>query len=92
MVKDGGTMRARSLIATSAIVGGLVVYALAVMLAAELLPPYWPVQTGFFAVVGLVWVVPAACFVRWGVGGRNGVSASRPASAESGRRRSDSSP
>jgi hypothetical protein len=64
------TMRVRSLIAISAIVGGLFLYALAVMLLAELLPPYWPVQTGFFAVAGLVWILPAAGFVRWGVGRR----------------------
>lgn len=76
----------RSLIAISAIIGGLVVYALAVMLVAELLPAYWPVRTGFFAVAGLIWIVPAAGFVRWGV------SASSSASAGSGTRRSDSSP
>ena len=63
-------MRARSLIAISAIIGGLFVYALAVMLLAELLPGYWPVQAAFFAVAGLVWIVPAAGFVRWGVGKR----------------------
>ena len=63
-------MRARSLIAISAIGGGLFVYALAVMLVAELLPPYWPVRTAFFAVTGLVWIVPAACVVRWSVARR----------------------
>jgi hypothetical protein len=63
-------MRARSLFAISAIIGGLFVYALAMMLLAELLPRYWPVQTAFFAVVGLIWVVPAAGFVRWSIGKR----------------------
>jgi len=38
------------------------------MLVAELLPPYWPLQAAFFAVAGLVWIVPAAGFVRWSVG------------------------
>jgi Protein of unknown function (DUF2842) len=76
----------RSLIAISAIIGGLVVYALAVMLVADLLPSYWPVQTGFFAVAGLIWIVPATSFVRWGV------TASSSASAGNGTRRSDSSP
>jgi hypothetical protein len=63
-------MRGRSLIAIAAIIGLLFVYALAVMLLAELLPAYWPVQTAFFTVAGLVWVVPAAGFVRWSVGRR----------------------
>jgi hypothetical protein len=63
-------MRARSLVAISAIVGGLFVYGLAVMLLAELLPPYWPARTAFFAVAGLIWIVPAAGFVRWSVGKR----------------------
>jgi hypothetical protein len=67
---EGETMRARSLIAISAIIGGLIVYALAVMLVAEALPAYWPVQAVFFAVAGLVWILPAAGFVRWGVGKR----------------------
>jgi hypothetical protein len=61
-------MRARSLIATSAIIGGLFVYALAVMLVAETLPGYWPVRTAFFAVAGLVWMPPAAGIVRWSIG------------------------
>jgi hypothetical protein len=62
-------MRARSLIAVFAIIGGLAVYALAAMLLAEMLPPYWPLQAAFFAVAGLVWIVPAARIIRWGVGG-----------------------
>jgi hypothetical protein len=58
-------MRARSLVTILTIIGGLFVYALAIVVVAELLPPYWPVQTLFFAVAGLVWIVPAARFVRW---------------------------
>jgi hypothetical protein len=61
-------MRARSLTATLAIIGGLFIYALAIMLIAELLPTYWPAQAAFFAVAGLVWIVPAARWVRWSVG------------------------
>ena len=55
----------RSLVTILTIIGGLFVYALAIMLVAELLPPYWPAQTLFFAVAGLIWIVPAARFVRW---------------------------
>jgi drug/metabolite transporter (DMT)-like permease len=63
-------MRARSLIAILAIMGGLFVYALAAMLIAELLPAYWPVQTAFFAVAGIIWIVPAARFIRWSIGAK----------------------
>jgi hypothetical protein len=55
----------RSLVTILTIIGGLFVYALAIMVVAELLPPYWPAQTLFFAVAGLIWIVPAARFVRW---------------------------
>jgi membrane protein implicated in regulation of membrane protease activity len=58
-------MRARSLVTILTIIGGLLLYALAIMVVAELLPPYWPAQTLFFAVAGLVWIVPAARFVKW---------------------------
>lgn len=58
-------MRARSLTATLSIIAGLFVYALAVMLIAEWLPPDWPVQAAFFAAAGLAWIVPAARLVRW---------------------------
>jgi hypothetical protein len=60
-------VRARSLIATSVIVFALAVYALAVMLVADLLPPYWPVRTAFFAIAGLAWIAPAARCVRWSI-------------------------
>lgn len=87
-------MRARSLIAVSAIVGGLAVYAAAAMLLAETLPPSWPVEAAFFAVAGLVWIVPAARIIRWGVGKKppGESSAASSAAAGSGRRRSGSSP
>jgi hypothetical protein len=58
-------MRARSLITTLTIIAGLVVYALATMLLAELVPAYWPAQAVFFAIAGLVWIIPAARLVRW---------------------------
>jgi hypothetical protein len=67
---DRETMRARSLIAVFAIIGGLAVYALAAMLLAETLPSSWPLQAAFFAVAGLVWIPPAARIIRWGVGKR----------------------
>jgi drug/metabolite transporter (DMT)-like permease len=57
--------RMRSLVTILTIIGGLFVYALATMIVAELLPPYWPAQTLFFAVAGLIWIVPAARFVKW---------------------------
>ncbi len=57
--------RMRSLVTILTIIGGLFVYALAIMVVAELLPPYWPAQTLFFAVAGLIWIVPAARFVKW---------------------------
>ncbi len=60
-------MRVRSLIAISAIIGGLFIYALAAMLIAELLPPYWPVQIAYFTVAGLVWIVPASRCVKWSI-------------------------
>ena len=58
-------MRARSLITTSAIIGGLFIYAPVAMVIAELLPPYWPVQAAFFTVAGLVWIVPASRCIKW---------------------------
>jgi Protein of unknown function (DUF2842) len=58
-------MRARSLVTILAIIAGLMIYALATMLLAELLPAYWPAQAAFFAVAGIVWVIPAAVFLRW---------------------------
>jgi drug/metabolite transporter (DMT)-like permease len=57
--------RMHSLVTILTIIGGLFVYALATMIVAELLPPYWPAQTLFFAVAGLIWIVPAARFVKW---------------------------
>lgn len=63
-------MRLRSLTAIAGLVGGLSVYALATMLLAEWLPRSWPLQTAFFAIAGIVWIVPAARLVRWGVGKR----------------------
>jgi len=44
-------MRARSLIATSAIIGGLFIY--------------WPVQAAFFTVAGVIWIVPASRCIKW---------------------------
>jgi hypothetical protein len=67
---DRDMMRARSLIAVFAIIGGLAAYALAAMLLAETLPASWPIQAAFFAIAGLVWIPPAARIIRWGVGKR----------------------
>ena len=58
-------MRGRSLVTILTIIGGLFVYSLAAMVLAELIPTFWPVQTLFFAVAGLVWILPAARFVKW---------------------------
>jgi hypothetical protein len=59
-------MKHRSLIGTMAILGGLVVYAGAVGLAADrLAEAHWLVQVGFYAIAGTVWVVPGAYVTRW---------------------------
>ena len=58
-------MRIRSLAAVLIIIGGLFAYALGVMLVAELLPANQLVKAAFFAAAGLLWVVPAACLLRW---------------------------
>lgn len=45
---------------------GLAVYALLVMQAGVLIA-FWPIalQTIFYAVVGIVWILPARALMRW---------------------------
>ena len=58
-------MRGRSLAVALIIIGGLFVYGLGVMLLAELLPKDELMRAVFFAAAGFLWVVPAACLLRW---------------------------
>ena len=59
-------MRLRILFGTLVLVFGLAVYGLAVAaLAARVLPPGPVVALLFYAVAGIVWLVPAAWLVRW---------------------------
>jgi len=58
--------RARMLVGAAALVGGLALYALAaVELAGRVVPDEWAAQALFYAVAGVLWVVPAARLTRW---------------------------
>jgi hypothetical protein len=58
--------RARILAGAAALVGGLALYALAaVELAGRVVPDEWAAQALFYAVAGVLWVVPAARLTRW---------------------------
>ncbi|HLJ63098.1 MAG TPA: DUF2842 domain-containing protein [Stellaceae bacterium] len=62
-------MRWRSLIGILVLVAGLAFYGLAVTaLAAHLLPGDGIAEIGFYAVAGIVWILPAARLTRWMVG------------------------
>lgn len=59
-------MRLRILFGTAILVTGLGVYALAaVAVATRLLPDQWAVEAGFYALVGIIWIFPAAKLTRW---------------------------
>lgn len=59
-------MRLRILVGTVLLVAGLAAYGLLVMaVAVRLLPSHWAVQGGFYAVMGIAWVWPAARLTRW---------------------------
>jgi hypothetical protein len=48
------------------LVVGLVVYALAAMLAgAALTPAHWLVELVFYVAAGLAWLLPAKALLRW---------------------------
>jgi len=60
-------MRARKLIGTVIMVIVVILYALVAMaIAVRVLPgtPWW-VQMGFFAIGGLVWVLPCMAIIWW---------------------------
>jgi hypothetical protein len=59
-------MRLRVLAGTLILIVGLAAYALAAMsLAVRVLPDNLIVETLFYAVVGVAWVLPAAKLTRW---------------------------
>lgn len=60
-------VRTKKLIGGAALVVGVVVYALVVMVVGQVrLAQSGPgVQFAFFAVFGLLWIVPAALLIRW---------------------------
>jgi hypothetical protein len=59
-------MRYRSLVATALILLGLAAEAAVILRFAEdLAPLHWALQAAFYAVAGIVWVVPAASVTRW---------------------------
>jgi hypothetical protein len=56
----------RILIGLAVLLVGLAIYALAVMsLAVRILPDHWAAQALFYAVAGVLWVLPAARLTRW---------------------------
>ena len=59
--------RSRKLIGTVITVAFLTIYSLLAMaLAARLLPEtHWIVQLVYYAVAGLVWIVPVGILIRW---------------------------
>ena len=59
-------MRLRILFGTLVLIVGLAAYGLAVAgVAAHLLPPSPLAGLLFYAVAGMIWIVPAAWLVRW---------------------------
>ena len=91
--------RARILAGAAALVGGLALYALAaVELAGRVVPDHWAAQALFYAVAGVLWVVPAARLTRWMQAApapepeRRGAATSRIAEAGTGAPRSGRSP
>jgi len=58
--------RLRILFGTALLIGGLGIYALAVMLVAvRFLPSHWAAEIPFYLVTGIVWIFPAARLTRW---------------------------
>ena len=58
--------RWRNALGILALVLGLIVYALAAMVAgATLVPEHWLLQLLFFVIAGLVWLWPARPLLRW---------------------------
>ena len=58
--------RWRNAVGILVLVLGLIVYALAAMVAgATLVPEHWLLQLLFFVVAGLVWLWPARHLLRW---------------------------
>lgn len=59
--------RVKKLIGGVVLVVGLVIYALVVMIVGQIrlsqAGPGW--QLAFFAVFGLIWIVPAGLLIRW---------------------------
>jgi Protein of unknown function (DUF2842) len=62
----GSTMRLRILFGTLVLVVGLALYAAAVaVVVRRLLPGQMPVDMAFYAVAGVIWILPAAWLTRW---------------------------
>ena len=61
------TPRIRKFLGTMIMVVFVTIYAFAAMLLSSALLPgtAWWVQTIYYAVAGLLWVVPAALLIRW---------------------------
>ncbi|MGH6989031.1 MAG: DUF2842 domain-containing protein [Stellaceae bacterium] len=59
-------MRLRILFGTLILIVGLILYAAAiVVIARRWLPAQTAIDLGFYAVAGIVWIVPAAFLTRW---------------------------
>jgi Protein of unknown function (DUF2842) len=59
-------MRLRILLGTVILIVGLALYAAAVaVIAHRLLPPRTLIDLAFYAVAGIVWILPAAWLTRW---------------------------
>lgn len=61
------TIRTRKLVGTLLLLGFLVIYSLAAMLAAVVLQvrDSWIIELVYYAVAGLAWVVPAGLLISW---------------------------
>ncbi|WP_028793978.1 DUF2842 domain-containing protein [Thalassobaculum salexigens] len=58
-------MRWRSPLAGLAIIAGLVLYVVAVVTLAELVPDHVLAETLYYVVTGIVWIWPAVSVIGW---------------------------
>ena len=67
----------RIAIATAAGLLGFVLYVMAAVALADRVPRFWPAQSLYFVVAGVLWVLPARWLMFWagGVAGRGGRAA-----------------
>ena len=59
-------MRWRILVGSGALLLGLALYVAAVVnIAARIVPDHWAAQAVYYALAGVLWVIPAARLTRW---------------------------